>query len=41
MLFGGPGVGSGGLIPLSSLNGVTGFKLDGEVIIMIGAGLFQ
>ena len=30
LVFGGPGVGSSGLITLSSLNGVTGFKLDGE-----------
>ena len=30
VVFGGPGVGSQGLIPLSSLNGMNGFKLDGE-----------
>ena len=30
VLFGGPGVGSSGNIPLSSLNGTNGFKLDGE-----------
>ena len=30
VVFGGPGVGSWGLIPLSSLNGTNGFKLDGE-----------
>ena len=30
MVFGGPGVGSSGTILLSSLNGVNGFKLDGE-----------
>ncbi len=30
VVFGGLGVGSSGSIPLSSLNGVNGFKLDGE-----------
>ena len=30
MVFGGPGVGSGGIFNLSSLNGANGFKLDGE-----------
>ena len=30
MVFGGPGVGSRGDIALSSLNGINGFKLDGE-----------
>ncbi len=30
VLFGGSGVGSSGVIPLSTLNGVNGFKLDGE-----------
>ncbi len=30
VIFGGAGVGSGGLINLSSLNGSNGFKLDGE-----------
>ena len=30
LVFGGPGVGSNGLIALSSLNGTNGFKLDGE-----------
>ena len=30
VVFGGPGVGSQGLISLSSLNGSNGFKLDGE-----------
>ncbi len=30
VVFGGPGVGSSGSIALSSLNGVNGFKLDGE-----------
>ena len=30
VVFGGPGVGSGGLISLSNLNGINGFKLDGE-----------
>ena len=30
VVFGGPGVGSGGIIALSSLNGSNGFKLDGE-----------
>jgi Cadherin-like/Putative Ig domain/FG-GAP repeat len=30
VVFGGPGVGSNGTIALSSLNGVNGFKLDGE-----------
>ncbi|MBS0349974.1 MAG: FG-GAP repeat protein, partial [Proteobacteria bacterium] len=30
VVFGGPGVGSGGLLNLSSLNGANGFKLDGE-----------
>lgn len=32
VVFGGPGVGSSGLITLSSLNGVNGFKLDGEAM---------
>ena len=30
VVFGGPGVGSSGIIALSSLNGSNGFKLDGE-----------
>ena len=30
VVFGGPGVGSSGNISLSSLNGINGFKLDGE-----------
>ncbi len=30
VVFGGPGVGSSGNIALSSLNGINGFKLDGE-----------
>ncbi len=30
-VFGGSGVGSGGLLPLSSLNGTNGFVLNGEV----------
>ena len=30
MVFGGAGVGSSGIIALSSLNGSNGFKLDGE-----------
>ncbi len=30
VVFGGPGVGSSGIIALSSLNGTNGFKLDGE-----------
>ena len=30
LVFGGPGVGSTGTIPLLNLNGVNGFKLDGE-----------
>ena len=30
MVFGGVGVGSSGLIALSNLDGITGFKLDGE-----------
>ena len=30
VVFGGPGVGSNGLIALSSLNGTNGFKLEGE-----------
>ena len=30
VVFGGPGVGSDGLLSLSSLNGTNGFKLDGE-----------
>ena len=29
-MFGGPGVGSEGTLALSGLNGVNGFKLDGE-----------
>jgi hypothetical protein len=32
VVFGGPGVGSGGLLNLSSLNGLNGFKLDGEAM---------
>ncbi len=31
VVFGGPGVGSSGVLPLSSLNGNNGFKIDGEV----------
>ncbi len=30
VVFGGAGVGNSGVIPLSSLNGTNGFKLDGE-----------
>lgn len=30
VVYGGPGVGSSGIIALSSLNGANGFKLDGE-----------
>ena len=30
VVFGGPGVGNSGLLTLSSLNGINGFKLDGE-----------
>jgi hypothetical protein len=30
VVFGGPGVGGGGLLSLSGLNGVNGFKLNGE-----------
>ncbi len=30
VVFGGPQVGNGGLIPLSNLNGINGFKIDGE-----------
>ena len=30
VVFGGPTVGKNGLVPLSSLNGTNGFKLDGE-----------
>ncbi len=30
VVFGGPGVGSGGVLSLSSLNGANGFKFDGE-----------
>ena len=30
-MFGQSGIGSSGLLPLSSLNGVNGFKIDGEV----------
>ena len=30
VVFGGPGVGNGGLVNLSSLNGINGFKLVGE-----------
>ena len=30
VVYGGPGVGSQGLISLSTLNGTNGFKLDGE-----------
>ena len=30
VVFGGPEIGAGGLIPLSGLNGSNGFKLDGE-----------
>ena len=32
MVFGGPGVGSGGVLSLSSLNGANGFKLYGEAM---------
>ncbi|MBS0351850.1 MAG: FG-GAP repeat protein, partial [Proteobacteria bacterium] len=32
VVFGGPGVGSSGLISLSGLNGSNGFKLDGEAV---------
>ncbi len=32
VVFGGPGVGHSGLLPLSSLNGTNGFRLDGEGI---------
>ncbi len=32
VVFGGPGVGKNGLLSLSNLNGINGFKLDGEVI---------
>jgi Cadherin-like/FG-GAP repeat len=32
VVFGGPGVGSSGLLSLSSLNGVNGFKIDGETV---------
>ena len=44
VIFGGPGVGNSGLLNLSSLNGVNGFKLDGEYngdysgIFVSGAG---
>ena len=31
VVFGGPGVGGSGLLPLASLNGTNGFKLDGEM----------
>ena len=31
VVFGAPGVGSSGLLPLSSLNGINGFKVDGEI----------
>ena len=30
VVFGGTGVGNSGLLPLSSLNGTNGFRLDGE-----------
>ncbi len=30
VVFGGPGIGSSGVLSLSSLNGANGFKLDGE-----------
>ena len=30
IVYGGPGLGSGGVVSLSSLNGINGFKLDGE-----------
>ena len=30
LVFGGPGIGSSGLLPLANLNGKNGFKLDGE-----------
>ena len=30
VVFGGPGIGSGGVVDLSSLDGTNGFKLDGE-----------
>ncbi|MBS0351861.1 MAG: FG-GAP repeat protein, partial [Proteobacteria bacterium] len=33
VVFGGPGVGSSGLIALSGLSGSNGFKLDGEAVI--------
>lgn len=32
VVFGGPGVGSSGILKLSTLNGINGFKLDGENI---------
>ncbi len=32
VVFGGPGVGSSGLLALSGLNGINGFKLDGESV---------
>ncbi len=32
VVFGGPGVGSQGVLSLSSLNGTNGFKLDGEAV---------
>lgn len=47
VVFGGSGVGSGGLIPLSNLSGVNGFKLDAETLsdsngdFVAGAGDFN
>ena len=32
VVFGGPGVGNQGLLLLSWLNGINGFKLDGELM---------
>ena len=32
VIFGGPGVGSQGVLALSGLNGTNGFKLDGEAV---------
>ena len=32
VVFGGPGVGTSGLVALSGLNGTNGFKLDGEAV---------
>ena len=31
VIFGVNGIGSDGILPLSSLNGVNGFKIDGEM----------